>query len=115
MDLRERIRIPPSKPFMSLVPNKHELLWSHSSKVTTLVNLQPFLEFVKKERQCREIRGKGTVSITTFKFSISLNNELTGFFPKSRGLKQGGPLSHYLFILAMEAFSRLRTQVPIWR
>ena len=44
--------------------------------------------------------------ITTPSFSISINGELAGFFASKRGLRKGDPLSSFLFILAMEAFSR---------
>ena len=44
--------------------------------------------------------------ITTPSFSISVNGELAGFFNSMRGLRQGDPLSSFLFIITMEAFSR---------
>ncbi|KAL3510009.1 hypothetical protein ACH5RR_029410 [Cinchona calisaya] len=38
-------------------------------------------------------------------FSILLNGEVIGFFQASKGLKKGDPLSPFLFILCLEAFS----------
>lgn len=47
--------------------------------------------------------------ISTARFSVLVNGEHAGIFSSSRGLHQGDTLSHFLFTMVMEYFSKLVT------
>lgn len=45
--------------------------------------------------------------ITTLSYLVYISGDLEGFFRSSRGLRQGDPISSYLFVIIMEVFSRI--------
>jgi hypothetical protein len=45
--------------------------------------------------------------ISSASYSVAVNGDIHGFFPGKSGVRQGDPLSPYIFICCMEYFSRM--------
>lgn len=53
--------------------------------------------------------------IDTATFSVSINGELAGFFPSSRGIRQGCSLSPYLYVIVSNVLSKLLNRAVLSR
>ena len=51
--------------------------------------------------------------VTTAHFSVLINGTLYGNFSPCRGLRQGGPISPYLFLLCTEGFTSLLQKLEL--
>ncbi|XP_024158077.2 uncharacterized protein LOC112165700 [Rosa chinensis] len=78
-----------------------------------------FIEMVLYEAQFPHSLVKLIMScITSTSFQICFNGELTSSFHAQRGIRQGDPLSPYIFVLCMEKLSHLihsTVDVGLWR
>ena len=80
-------------------------------KAYDIINWQFLLKVMEKMGFGSKWLGWMWSCISTTKFSVLVNGVPVGFFPSSKGLRQGDPLSPYLFVMGMEVLSALIRRV----
>ena len=79
-------------------------------KAYVSINWQFLLKVIQKMGFGSKWMGWMWSCISTAKFSVLVNGVPARFFSSSKGLRQGGPLSPYLFVMGMEVLSVLITR-----
>ncbi|KAL3510121.1 hypothetical protein ACH5RR_029522 [Cinchona calisaya] len=91
--------------FMTIKPNM--------SKAYDRVECDFLAKVMGKMEFCSQWIGWVMKCISTVTYSFNINGNICGYIKPYRGIRQGDPLSPYLFLLCSEGLSSLLSQASI--